>query len=87
MLPSAPDRPSVLMELTPGQRNRVRQFLETELRRVCRSALLRGVEPGEVADLLATHRRALVESVGGLPDDAEHPADDLGEDGGIVEHR
>ena len=87
MPPCATDRPYVLMELTAGQRNRIRGFLETELRRACRSAILRGAAPAEVAALLATHRRALAESPGGLAHDPEHPADDPGQGRGIGEGR
>lgn len=75
------------MELTADQRNRIRWFLETELRRACRSAMARGDAPAEVAGLLATHRRALAASPGGPAHDPEHPADDPGEGRGIGERR
>ena len=87
MPPRAADRPYVLMELTAGQQDRIRWLLETELRRACRSAVLGGTAPAEVAGLLATQRRALAESAGGLPHDPEHPADDPGESRGIAERR
>jgi hypothetical protein len=49
------------MALTPGQRERMRQLLEEELRKAVLSAIERGATPEEVADLLAERRRTVDE--------------------------
>jgi hypothetical protein len=73
------------MGLTPGQRYRIRQLLEAELRTECRAALDRGVRPAVVADVLTTRLRALEELTTVLLDDPEHPVDDVREPDGIGE--
>ena len=77
----------MLMELTPEQRERIRLVLEEELRCAYRTALGRGADPGEVAELVAARRHALRELAAGFPDDPQHPADDAGEGSGVREQR
>jgi len=77
----------MLMELTPDQRDRIRLLLEQELRDACRSAIGRGAQPAEVADLVAERRRALEDLAIGFADDPQHPVDDPGEGGGVGQQR
>jgi hypothetical protein len=65
----------MLSDLTPGQRDRIRQLLEAELRDACRAALRRGTPPADLADLVAGRRRALEDLLRTL---AARPGPDAG---------
>jgi hypothetical protein len=75
------------MKLNAEQRDRIRRLLEEELRAAFRSAAARGARPADVAALVADRRRRLAALRPDLADDAQHPADDAGDGGGVGEQR
>ena len=68
------------VEMTPDQRTRLQQLLETELRAALRTAAEAGARPGDLAASVAERRRALEdllvdEVMPALLDDVEHASD------------
>lgn len=74
------------MDLTPGQRQKIRRLLEEELRDAVGTALEHD-DAAAVVELLADRRRALQQSILEPAHDPQHPLDQDGEGGGVAEQR
>jgi hypothetical protein len=59
------------MDLTPAQRDRIRQLLEEELREAYRSAVEGGASPAAVGEALSDRRQALEELTGEPADEGD----------------
>jgi hypothetical protein len=76
------------MDLAPGQRDRLRQLLEDELREAYRKAIDRGASPAAVDEDVASRRRALEALTRRfVADDVQDPVDEPSEGGGVAEQR
>jgi hypothetical protein len=76
------------MDLTPGQRDRIRQLIEDELREAYRHAIDRGASLTAVDEDVAAHRRTLEPLARRfVADDAEDPVDKAGDGGWICQQR
>lgn len=76
------------MDLTPGQRDRIRQLLEDELREAYGRAIDGGVPRAAVEQDVAGRRRALEQSARRpATDDVEDPVHETGQGSGIGQQR
>jgi hypothetical protein len=76
------------MDLTTGQRDRIRQLIEGELREAYRRAIDRGASPAVVDEDVAGRRRALEALTRRfVADDVEDLLDEAGEGGGVGQQR
>ena len=73
----------MLMDLTPGQRERIQRILEDGLREAYRAAIDRGAHPADLHDLVISRRQTLAQLLLDLADDPQHPVDDPGDGSGV----
>jgi hypothetical protein len=72
------------MDLSAGQRERIRELLEEELRAAYRRAVDGGLPPKAVEADVADRRRALEALARGfVAHDPEHPLHETGQGGGV----